>query len=87
MTVVGAYAAKTDTGKKRRRNEDAFVLAPPLFAGLDVVGAYPAVRAFLISGRPENDFVFDDEWSDVQLIALMPVDEFPVPVLGGSIAQ
>ena len=32
MTVVGAYAAKTDTGKKRRRNEDAFVLAPPLFA-------------------------------------------------------
>ena len=26
MTVVGAYAAKTDTGRKRRRNEDAFVL-------------------------------------------------------------
>ena len=42
MTVVGAYAAKTDTGKKRRRNEDAFVLAPPLFAVADGMGGAQA---------------------------------------------
>ncbi|HEX5246611.1 MAG TPA: Stp1/IreP family PP2C-type Ser/Thr phosphatase [Gaiellaceae bacterium] len=42
MTVVGAYAAKTDTGRKRRRNEDAFVLAPPLFAVADGMGGAQA---------------------------------------------
>ena len=42
MTVVGDYAAKTDTGKKRRRNEDAFVLAPPLFAVADGMGGAQA---------------------------------------------
>jgi PPM family protein phosphatase len=42
VTVVGAYAAKTDTGKKRRRNEDAFVLAPPLFAVADGMGGAQA---------------------------------------------
>ena len=42
MKVVGAYAAKTDTGKKRRRNEDAFVLAPPLFAVADGMGGAQA---------------------------------------------
>ena len=42
MTAVGAYAAKTDTGRKRRRNEDAFVLAPPLFAVADGMGGAQA---------------------------------------------
>jgi len=42
VKVVGAYAAKTDTGKKRRRNEDAFVLAPPLFAVADGMGGAQA---------------------------------------------
>jgi serine/threonine protein phosphatase PrpC len=42
MTVVGSYAAKTDTGRKRRRNEDAFVLAPPLFAVADGMGGAQA---------------------------------------------
>jgi protein phosphatase len=42
VTVVGAYAAKTDTGRKRRRNEDAFVLAPPLFAVADGMGGAQA---------------------------------------------
>jgi PPM family protein phosphatase len=42
VTVVGAYAAKTDTGKKRRRNEDAFVVAPPLFAVADGMGGAQA---------------------------------------------
>ncbi|HKT45085.1 MAG TPA: Stp1/IreP family PP2C-type Ser/Thr phosphatase [Gaiellaceae bacterium] len=42
MSLVGAYAAKTDTGRKRRRNEDAFVLAPPLFAVADGMGGAQA---------------------------------------------
>ena len=42
MSIVGAYAAKTDTGRKRRRNEDAFVLAPPLFAVADGMGGAQA---------------------------------------------
>jgi PPM family protein phosphatase len=42
VSIVGAYAAKTDTGKKRRRNEDAFVLAPPLFAVADGMGGAQA---------------------------------------------
>jgi PPM family protein phosphatase len=42
VTTVGAYAAKTDTGRKRRRNEDAFVLAPPLFAVADGMGGAQA---------------------------------------------
>jgi serine/threonine protein phosphatase PrpC len=42
VSVVGAYAAKTDTGRKRRRNEDAFVLAPPLFAVADGMGGAQA---------------------------------------------
>jgi protein phosphatase len=42
VSVVGAYAAKTDTGRRRRRNEDAFVLAPPLFAVADGMGGAQA---------------------------------------------
>jgi serine/threonine protein phosphatase PrpC len=42
VSRVAAYAAKTDTGRKRRRNEDAFVLAPPLFAVADGMGGAQA---------------------------------------------
>jgi len=42
MTVVGSYAGRTDTGRRRRRNEDAFVLAPPLFAVADGMGGAQA---------------------------------------------
>ena len=42
MSRVGSYAARTDTGKKRRRNEDAYVLAPPLFAVADGMGGAQA---------------------------------------------
>jgi protein phosphatase len=42
VSGVGAYAAKTDTGRKRRRNEDAYVLAPPLFAVADGMGGAQA---------------------------------------------
>jgi protein phosphatase len=42
LTVVGSYSGRTDTGRRRRRNEDAFVLAPPLFAVADGMGGAQA---------------------------------------------
>jgi serine/threonine protein phosphatase PrpC len=41
MGVV-AYAVASDTGRKRRRNEDAYVVAPPLFAVADGMGGAQA---------------------------------------------
>ena len=39
---VGARAALTDAGRRRRRNEDAFVAEPPLFAVADGMGGAQA---------------------------------------------
>jgi serine/threonine protein phosphatase PrpC len=39
---VGRSSAITDTGRKRRRNEDAFVCEPPLFAVADGMGGAKA---------------------------------------------
>jgi PPM family protein phosphatase len=39
---IGQLAAATDTGRKRRRNEDAYVLRPPLFAVADGMGGAQA---------------------------------------------
>jgi serine/threonine protein phosphatase PrpC len=39
---VGAYSAASDTGRKRRRNEDSYVVAPPLFAVADGMGGAQA---------------------------------------------
>jgi protein phosphatase len=39
---VGAFTAATDTGRKRRRNEDAYVVAPPPFAVADGMGGAQA---------------------------------------------
>ena len=40
--TVGGYAGASDTGRKRRRNEDAYVIAPPLFAVADGMGGAQA---------------------------------------------
>ena len=40
--IVGSYARASDTGKKRRRNEDSFVVAPPLFGVADGMGGAQA---------------------------------------------
>ncbi len=40
--TVAAYAGASDTGRKRRRNEDAYVVAPPLFAVADGMGGAQA---------------------------------------------
>src|SRR6266571_1076768 len=39
---IGAYARASDTGRRRRRNEDAYVVAPPLFAVADGMGGAQA---------------------------------------------
>jgi PPM family protein phosphatase len=41
MTIVRS-AGMTDTGRKRRRNEDSYVVAPPLFAVADGMGGAQA---------------------------------------------
>jgi serine/threonine protein phosphatase PrpC len=40
--AVGPYAVASDTGRKRRRNEDTYVVAPPLFAVADGMGGAQA---------------------------------------------
>ena len=40
--MVGRMAVLSDTGRRRRRNEDAFVCAPPLFAVADGMGGAQA---------------------------------------------
>jgi protein phosphatase len=39
---IASYARASDTGKKRRRNEDSYVVAPPLFAVADGMGGAQA---------------------------------------------
>jgi len=40
--AVAAYAVASDTGRRRRRNEDNYVVAPPLFAVADGMGGAQA---------------------------------------------
>jgi protein phosphatase len=40
--TIGGFAVASDTGRKRRRNEDAYVVAPPLFAVADGMGGAQA---------------------------------------------
>ena len=42
MTVLGPVGGITDPGRKRRRNEDAYVIEPPLFAVADGMGGAQA---------------------------------------------
>jgi protein phosphatase len=39
---IASYAAASDTGRKRRRNEDSYVIAPPIFAVADGMGGAQA---------------------------------------------
>jgi serine/threonine protein phosphatase PrpC len=53
---VGAYAVSSDTGRKRRRNEDSYVIAPPLFAVADGMGGAQAgeIASRLAAGALEE---------------------------------
>src|SRR2546425_10149270 len=42
MSPVGHVGGITDPGRKRRRNEDAYVIEPPLFAVADGMGGAQA---------------------------------------------
>ena len=42
MSSLGHVGAVTDPGRKRRRNEDAYVVEPPLFAVADGMGGAQA---------------------------------------------
>jgi PPM family protein phosphatase len=55
MRIAASYAG-TDPGRKRRRNEDAFVIAPPLFAVADGMGGAQAgeVASGLAAGALEE---------------------------------
>jgi protein phosphatase len=54
---VRAYAVASDTGRKRRRNEDNYVVAPPLFAVADGMGGAQAgeVASKLAASALEDD--------------------------------
>jgi protein phosphatase len=60
---LGQSASITDPGRKRRRNEDAFVCEPPLFAVADGMGGAQAgeiaskLAATALQGGPEGDVV------------------------------
>ena len=53
---ISAYAGTSDTGRKRRRNEDSYVIAPPLFAVADGMGGAQAgeVASGLAAGALEE---------------------------------
>jgi PPM family protein phosphatase len=55
--AVGAYAVASDTGRRRRRNEDNYIVAPPLFAVADGMGGAQAgeVASRLAASALETD--------------------------------
>jgi serine/threonine protein phosphatase PrpC len=57
MSVIRQVAHATDTGKKRRRNEDDFVVEPPLFAVADGMGGAQAgeLASRLAAGAVRDD--------------------------------
>jgi len=59
--MIGRTAAHSDTGRKRRRNEDAYVMRPPLFAVADGMGG---AQAGEIASRLAAEALRDDRGDD-----------------------
>jgi PPM family protein phosphatase len=56
--MIGGHAGRSHPGRRRRRNEDAFVIAPPLFAVADGMGG---ARAGEIASRLAAAAVKEDQ--------------------------
>ena len=60
MSAIAQLGYGTDTGKKRRRNEDTYVVEPPLFAIADGMGGAQAgelassLAAALVGGSDQS---------------------------------
>ena len=59
---VFASSARTDTGRKRRRNEDALVCEPPLFAIADGMGG---AKAGEVASRLAAETLREQELGDL----------------------
>src|SRR3954467_13200895 len=68
---IEQYAGSTDTGRKRRRNEDSFVVAPPLFGVADGMGGAQAgelASSLAAAAMKESGLAGGGERRVVQLI-------------------
>jgi protein phosphatase len=68
---IEQYAGSTDTGRKRRRNEDSFVVAPPLFGVADGMGGAQAgelASSLAAAAMKESNLGGNGERRVVQLI-------------------
>src|SRR3954466_7398449 len=68
MSFLGHVGAVTDPGRKRRRNEDSYVIEPPLFAVADGMGGAQAgevASQLAASALREGDGGGDDAQSRI----------------------
>jgi protein phosphatase len=70
--VIGRFAQITDTGRKRRRNEDAYVVEPPLFAIADGMGGAQAGEvASRLAAAAVRESGADGAGGEAGIVALM----------------
>ena len=66
---IASYAGASDTGRKRRRNEDSYVIAPPIFAVADGKGGAQAGEIASRLAAVEHVARDDDQPAGVDLLA------------------
>jgi serine/threonine protein phosphatase PrpC len=66
--MIGRHAGRSHPGRRRRRNEDSFVVAPPLFAVADGMGG---ARAGDIASRLAAATVREEEGDRVDVVELI----------------
>ena len=70
--MIGRFAQITDTGRKRRRNEDAYVVEPPLFAIADGMGGAQAGEvASRLAAAAVRESGADGAGGEAGIVALM----------------